>query len=73
LPELRTSAYYTYTLLLNASGWAWEFLRRNLLYRHAWALERKAERRALARPASSHARPGTGRRRGVCGFSNRPT
>ena len=51
MPELRTSAYYTYTLLLNASGWAWEFLRRNLLYRHAWALERKAERRALARPS----------------------
>ena len=51
MPELRTSAYYTYTLLLNASGWAWEFLRRNLLYRHAWALEWKAERRALARPS----------------------
>jgi hypothetical protein len=40
-----------YTLRLTASGWAWEYVRRNPDYQDAWRLKRRAERRALVRPA----------------------
>ena len=50
MPSIRQPIHYLYALSLTASGWAWEFLRRNPGYRIAWSLELQAARRARARP-----------------------
>ena len=53
---LRRSASYLYTLRLTASGWAWEYLRRNPDYQDDWQLERRTERRALGQPPGEPSR-----------------
>jgi hypothetical protein len=56
LLPIRQPESHLYTLRLTASGWAWEYLRRNPDYQYDWQLERRAERRALGRPPGEQPR-----------------